>query len=254
MTGIFFIARLGSTRLGRKHLLVANGRTMLEWLVDRFLYSFQTEIHNNKVKLFIVTSDKPENKEFEKIFEGKAVEVFYGSDANIPLRQLQCAQQNNIDSIISIDGDDILCSTRAAWEVYQKLLQGTACAKTAGLPLGMNVCGYQVKFLETSLKNNLNSILETGWGRIFNESNTSVVPYQEKENYSRLRMTLDYPEDGMFFTEVITTMGDRVITADDDDLIDFIIKNRFYELNDKLIEQYWKNFETQKKTESDNEL
>lgn len=111
MVGVFITARLGSTRLNEKHLIEVNGKPFIEWLVKRFLISFNTKIKRNDLKIFITTSTKIENNKLESIFDESEVKVFYGSDENIPLRHLECAILNNIDYIISIDGDDILCST-----------------------------------------------------------------------------------------------------------------------------------------------
>ena len=66
MTGIFFIARLGSKRLEKKHLYNVNGKTLIEWLILRFLHEFNNEISRDKIKLFITTTESPENKIFQK--------------------------------------------------------------------------------------------------------------------------------------------------------------------------------------------
>src|SRR6478672_326472 len=104
MTGILFIARLGSTRLSQKHLIKAQGKTFIEWLVDRFREEFKEEIEQEKVRMIIATSDEPENRLFETIFPSDQVEVFYGAIDNIPLRQSQCADICGFDNIISVDG------------------------------------------------------------------------------------------------------------------------------------------------------
>ena len=100
MVGVFITARLGSTRLNEKHLIEVNGKPFIEWLVKRFLISFNTKIKRNDLKIFITTSTKIENNKLESIFDESEVKVFYGSDENIPLRHLECAILNNIDYII----------------------------------------------------------------------------------------------------------------------------------------------------------
>ena len=118
MIGILFIARLGSTRLEQKNLIEANGTTFMECLVNRFQHTFQKEIENGVIKLIIATSDEPENRRFDALFAYNSdVSVYYGNKANIPLRQLECALDNNLSHIISIDGDDTLCSTEAAVQI-----------------------------------------------------------------------------------------------------------------------------------------
>ena len=55
MVGVFITARLGSTRLNEKHLIEVNGKPFIEWLVKRFLISFNTKIKRNDLKISYVT-------------------------------------------------------------------------------------------------------------------------------------------------------------------------------------------------------
>lgn len=249
MVGIFFTARLGSTRLPQKHLIEVSGRSFIEWLIERYAVEFRDEIEKGEVKLFITTSIRPENKEFERIFNGKNVNVFYGSDENIPLRHLECALANEIEYIISIDGDDILCSAKAARTLLKELKNDHAMVQTSGLPLGMNVTGYKTDFLQKSLSNIQTDKLETGWGRIFDKDSIYHITIPENENGKKLRMTLDYQEDALFFEKIISDTGDDILGMNDDTLIELILKNNWSELNAGLHEIYWANFNKQRQDE-----
>lgn len=250
MTGIFIIARLGSTRLSQKHLIKAAGKTFIEWLVNRFLKEFENEIITGVVRIYITTSDADIlNKKFEKIFaNNKNLTVFYGSDDNIPLRQLQCANANAINNIISIDGDDILCSTKGARYVLDALTNGAERASTVNLPLGMNVAGYKTSVLQKILSTSKYLKLETGWGRIFESTITEKIFLGGEQ--SGLRMTLDYPEDSKFFQEVIEKLKHTILTISDEYLINFIIENKINQINGKLNDLYWRNFSEQKQQET----
>lgn len=242
MTGIFITARLGSTRLSQKHLIEANGVTFIEYLTKRFEHTFEDEIKSNELQVFIVTSKKPENKKFEEIYHNTTVKVFYGADDNIPLRHLECAEANEITNIISIDGDDILCSTNAAEIVAKELKKGSLICKTEGLPLGMNVMGYTTQFLSGALETHKNSVLETGWGRIFDTAKIKTVTINEERIFNRLRMTLDYSQDAVFFKTVIEQIGEPIVRMSDSELINLVIANKWNELNKDLSDQYWENF------------
>ncbi|MCJ0741505.1 cytidylyltransferase domain-containing protein [Pedobacter montanisoli] len=249
MVGLFVTARLGSTRLSQKHLIEAAGQPFIKWLTNRYAHQFKEEIKNGVLKIFITTSVSPENKTFEQVFSGDEVSVFYGSDENIPLRHLECARANNIEYIISIDGDDILCSTEAAVKVIEKLQQGREIAQTKGLPLGMNVMGYRADFLEKCLTGKELSKLETGWGKIFEKGNTEIIEITGYEQATDLRMTLDYEDDATFFKEVITHIGNKIIDISDAELVCEIIKNSWQNINKGLNETYWANFNKQKNEE-----
>lgn len=248
MIGVFITARLGSTRLSEKHLIEVNGKPFIKWLVERFLTAFKENIEKNELKIFITTSVKVENKKFESIFDKSEAEVFYGSDENIPLRHLECAVANNIDYIISIDGDDILCSTEASKVVADRLLDGSKMVQTAGLPLGMNSTGYSKVFLEYSLKGIESNKLETGWGKIFDKNEIDVIQLRKDESIEKIRMTLDYEPDADFFKKVISNID--VLNVSDNILIDLIIKNKWNQLNDHLDDIYWSNFNKQKQEEN----
>ena len=249
MVGIFITARLGSTRLFQKHLIEIEGKPMIKWLVDRYSVGFQNEIKEKKIKIFITTSKNQENYLFDTVFENSNIEIFYGADSNIPLRHLECAKVNSIDYILSVDGDDILCSIDASKIVLKELLVRGNLVKTIGLPLGMNVMGYSTFFLEKSLAHNSIEKLETGWGKIFEEKDIITIEIENNLNCENIRMTLDYNEDVLFFNNVITGIGIEINTISDKDLIKNIIENNWSIANEKLMDTYWKNFNEQKKAE-----
>ena len=248
MIGVFITARLGSTRLSEKHLIEVNEKPFIKWLVERFSTAFKEDIEKKELKIFITTSIKTENKKFESIFDKSEVDVFYGSDENIPLRHLECAVANNIDFIISIDGDDILCSTEASKLVVNRLLEGSKMVQTVGLPLGMNSTGYSKNFLEYSLKGIESNKLETGWGKIFDKKEIEIVQLKKDESIEKIRMTLDYEPDADFFKKVISNID--VLNVVDDMLIESIIVNNWNQINDHLNTIYWSNFNKQKQEET----
>ncbi|MCZ2484750.1 cytidylyltransferase domain-containing protein [Aquirufa antheringensis] len=246
MIGIFITARLGSTRLNQKHLIEIGGKPMIKWLIDRYSLGFEKEIKDQTIKLFITTSENKENYLFDTIFKETNIEIFHGSDSNIPLRHLECAKANNINYILSVDGDDILCSIEASKMILKKLLVVGNLVKTIGLPLGMNVMGYSTVYLEQSLMKIAYDRLETGWGKIFDEKDTITIEIKNSLNCENIRMTLDYKEDVLFFNHVISGIGNGINTISDKDLIENIIENNWNKANENLIDKYWENFNQQR--------
>lgn len=240
-TGIFITARLGSTRLKRKHLLPVSDHPILSFLIKRIKEEFQEELIKGGIKIIIVTSDERENREFEN-FQKDGATVFYGSINNIPLRHLQAVKAHSLDSIISIDGDDILCSVKGMRAVYDALMQGAKYAKTSNLPFGMNSSGYSKDFLESSLNGHVDDILETGWGRIFDQSQLTeiCVPFPVQDNV--LRFTLDYDEDYQFFKSVIEAFGDDILIVQDEEIVRLVMNKKLYLINESISKQYWDNF------------
>ena len=69
LTGIFVTVRLGSKRLPQKHLLEANGRSLLSVLLGRIKSEFKDEIMKSHVLISIVTSDEVMNRDLERFRE-----------------------------------------------------------------------------------------------------------------------------------------------------------------------------------------
>ncbi len=241
-TAILLTARLGSSRLPRKHLLSAGDHTMLGILAARIVQTFRASIRGQSVVVAIATSDEPENREFER-FRSDLASIVYGAIRNIPLRHLQAAQYLGVENIVAVDGDDVLCSTAGMSAVRDALCDGAQFVKTTGLPFGMNVFGYTRQFLADALVGNESKILETGWLRIFDESHLEEIPISTRLRFpSNLRFTLDYPEDEIFFRALYEHFGDDIVYATDDDFIDAVIDKRLFEITDPIGDRYWKNF------------
>lgn len=242
-TGVFLTARLGSSRLPRKHLLRAAGRTMIDVLSARILGAFSAEVSSGGSLVVIVTSDEPQNRDFDRAVPA-SVKVFYGSPNNIPLRHLQAARALDVDAIVAVDGDDILCSTAAMRIVRDELERGSAYVKTSGLPLGMNAFGYSRAFLEGSLAGNESKTLETGWGYIFDEARIVERPMQlGTAAPDNLRFTLDYPEDYEFFTAIVAHFGERIVNAADAEIVSYVVTEGLQRLTDPVSARYWDNFQ-----------
>jgi len=239
--GILITARLGSTRLEKKHLLPVNGQPVIYYLIERIRWEFSKEIKNNDVQIIITTSDEQENRKFAE-FSNSGVAVFYGSINNIPLRHSQAAAGCGLDAIVSIDGDDILCSPKGMREVYRALNRGAQYAKTSNLPFGMNSSGYTALLLAAAIKNHANDTLETGWGRIFDEKQLLdiIIPFPIKND--SLRFTLDYEEDYQFFKALIEKCGDKIVRITDEEIVKMVLREEIYKINEVISKQYWENF------------
>jgi len=237
--GVFVTARLGSTRLSRKHLQKVKGREIMWYLIMRTLNEFSQETGSGQVVLCIVTGNKADNALFEKVFP--EVQVFYGDDDNIPKRHLQAAEHFGVDAIVSVDGDDILCSPASMRAVYKELLNGAGLVKTQGLPFGLNSWGYSTRTLEQCVKKADLKLLETGWGRIFDSIEAKIIKYDYKDT-GQLRFSLDYQADLDFFEAVISNPGFDNLKTSDRDLVELVLNKNLYLKNSEYVETYWNNF------------
>jgi glutamate-1-semialdehyde 2,1-aminomutase len=238
--GIFITARMGSTRLCDKHLRDINDAPAISWLMTRIMREFSSEISSDSVGVWIATGDAVSNAEFNSIALAAGSSVFNGDDNNVPLRHLQAAEALKFNAIISVDGDDIFCAPEAMRAVYEALLSGASVAKTKGLPLGMNAWGYDTKTLCDALSRSPIDILETGWGRIFDDI-PSLDKYFECKGADEIRATLDYQEDLIFFDQCMRNIPDwKEIPSNQ--FVGRILDLRLHQLNYHLSNAYWENF------------
>lgn len=255
--GIVITARLGSSRLPRKHLRPIAGRPGMHYLAERIRRNFQAELDDGRVELIIATSTAAENRAFRDV--APFARVFFGDSHHIPRRHLQAAWTYGLDAIVSVDGDDILCSPSAMRAVYEGLLRGEGRVSTSGLPLGMNAWGYATDVLARALEGNTERQCDTGWGRVFGEdADEVVVPMGIEEESApgalaeasleepELRLTLDYEEDLAFFRAVIERLGPAAYTATDADIIRLIRAERLSSINASVIDEYWESFHAEK--------
>lgn len=252
MDGIVIIARLGSSRLHQKHLIIIQKKPIIRWLIDRIIKEVLSKIDKKEVLFIIATADEGENRIFENIIQLDLMRVFYGSRENIPLRLLQCSKEFNLEHLVSVDGDDILCSPRAILEtlMFLKSHNKYDVCRSTGLPLGMNVSAYTSAYLELAIDPNSGDKMETGWGRVFRNARTHTIKMGEYDRMKYLRFTLDYAEDVTFFESIIDNLREKVLSIPDEELIKMVIQNKYYEINEGLNKTYWQNFNNQLKAES----
>ena len=172
---IFITARMGSQRLSDKHFLkIKDNKLAINMLLDAIYTEFAFEISNNFILPVIVTGNIHRNKKFIELRSEYDIKIFFGDDQNIPLRHLQASMEYEIDSMMAIDGDDLMISREAMRAVYKNLLNGADYISTSGLPLGMNVMGYSSKVLREKTKDLNNGKLDTGWGYIFDTVSNKI--------------------------------------------------------------------------------
>lgn len=234
--------RLGSRRLKQKHLIEVQGRSFLEWLVLRM--KAQQSINSSDYRIVIASTPEPENGRLRELAQNWGVETFFGNPHHIPRRLLEAAQYYQAAGVICVDGDDISCSPYAMSTIEMQLKSGKKYVKTSGLPLGMNVAGFSAPFLQDQLDGENSRVLETGWGRIFDEAELQVIDLHASvpAHHLTLRFTLDYEEDARFFKAIIEEFGDAYPQASDSDIVRCVLEKQLYKLVDGVDQRYWQNF------------
>jgi glutamate-1-semialdehyde 2,1-aminomutase len=239
--GIFIIARMGSQRLSGKHLMKVGSYEALALLFLRINNEFQADFAKGECVISLLTGNYNDNKELIEMISKIGFLTFSGDDANIPLRILQASKEFSVDGIVSVDGDDVFCSPDAIRSVYRNLKSGITLTKTVGLPFGMNAWGFSTANLEKALAKVSYKVLETGWARLFNSISFTDVIFSDDVFYKKIRATLDYREDLIFFQRCIG-FTKNPITATTNELLEIIKKYNLQNINSFLSYEYETNF------------
>lgn len=240
--GVLINARLGSTRLYDKQLIQVKGESFLKILVKRVQKALnQIPWGRDSYQLIIATSPDARNIRLKEEVTGLA-DFGVGSEENVPLRQLQIAEQFHLDGIVSVDGDDILIGQTALVAVVEALRTGEPNVKTVNLPLGMNVSGYSRAFLKRCLEKPGFDTLDTNWGRLFSGEPVKEVSVSGFETHpDKLRLTLDYPEDQDFFESLICKLPEGYL-AEDEAVVQTALDAEIFKKNQGRIDEYWARF------------
>jgi hypothetical protein len=156
---------------------------------------------------------------------------------------LQLAKAHQLDAMVSIDGDDLLCSPEAMLSVYEGLMHGNSLVKTTGYPFGMNAWGYSCVALQQAVSTQDHGLLETGWGRAFDAIEAKVIGLQCADA-DKVRATLDYPLDLDFFSAVMLQIPEWQ-TLSTPEFVSKIVAQDLHLINSSLHDVYWQNFHAQ---------
>lgn len=244
--GILITVRTGSSRLPNKALKEVMGKPIISYLVSRM-----NKVNHEYAKIIICTTTLEEDAVLDDIAIKCGALCFHGDEDNIIRRHLQCANECNLDFIVNVDGDDILCDPE-----YVKLITQYASEsndfdviKTIGLPFGTNSIGYKRIVLETILENIDQLTIDTGWGRLISDPSTfSIREIHGKDTEScDCRLTLDYEEDFVLFKTILEKLfvDDRYISQRS--IIEYIRSDpSIIKINQHVNEKYWENFNSKR--------
>lgn len=204
--GILLLARTGSTRLPGKLLLEVMGRPILEYQIERLKTARRPDC------MVLCTTQLPEDDVLIDLAVRNGLATFRGSTEDVVERMIQAAHKYQVDFIISIGGDDILCDPDHADRVIKKFLQTEAdFIYCLDLPVGCTPFGVKTQALERLSRVKTGGT--DGWERYFKETGlfqVERIPVEDEVlRRPELRITLDYPDDFEFFKAVFETLYPR---------------------------------------------
>ncbi len=222
--GLILSIREKSIRLPGKVLKKIKGQTVTEHLIDRL------KLATNVDEIIIGTSDNPRDLVFGKFAKNKGVKVFYGDQDDKLKRYLQICENYNLDAVIIVDGDDILCFPEIMKD-NSKLLRDRNYDVIfwKDLPLGAASSGLTKNALERVMMMKAESDTEV-WGGYFTNSNEFNVLINKSGieifNHPEIRMTMDYEEDFEFLKLVFNELYSNNTVFSSLELMDLLVNKK----------------------------
>lgn len=227
-------ARMSSTRLPGKVLMQAfNQKEMLKIMHER--------VSNSQLinEIIIATSTNDSDNVIEQFCQNNNIKYFRGSLMNVLDRYYQCVKLliKKPDYIIRLTADcPIICPQNIDNTIKHILENKSDYVSSRTTPDGMDCEIFTYKALESAW-NNAKTDFEkehvTQYIRI-NEKNISF--FNIDNDYSKIRITLDYPEDFEVISRIYQILYLKNPNFDMYDIINCYIENKFNLINGKYVQ------------------
>ena len=236
---VFIPVRLDSTRLPRKALLDIEGKPAIVHLIERL------KLASRPQEIVLCTTTQSTDDALVEVAESCKIRLCRGSKEDLLKRYRQAVEENGVDLIVNVDGDDILIDPEQVDQVAESLLAtGADIVKCEGLPFGAAPLGVRAEALLSVVGSKPDDDTATGWSRFFTDSGEfkieTLVIDDPELRHPEIRMTLDYEEDYQFFRAVFRELGQPVRLRDAIRLI--LSRPDIREINAGLEERYWAHF------------
>ncbi|NNL59252.1 MAG: hypothetical protein HKP31_07325 [Nitrosopumilus sp.] len=238
-TAAFVPVRLSSTRLPSKALLEIQGKPCIEYLIDRIKQIKELD------EIVICTTKNKIDDKIVDLAQKINVSIFRGSETDILDRFKNAAEKFNVQNIVNIDGDDILCEPEFIKETANELKKNIVdYISWKNMPLGTTPIGIKYEAIKTICDRKDIKNTETGWGKFFTETRLFKVKVLTSDDPKLIdhdvRLTLDYKEDFKLFEQILTNLKKPF---DLRDVLDFLHSRKdINDLNRNIKDDYWKNF------------
>lgn len=194
--GAIVQARMKSSRLPGKILLplpFPDGKPLLSWIVEGVRRS--RYVHD----VVLATSVEGENDCLETFSADYNVRLFRGSEDDVLSRFVAVINEHNFDIVIRLTGDNPIVDVKILDEAIEYHISSKSdYTKTSGLPIGMNfeiVSGQalvQLQDYDLTLDDKEHVTLFMRRTDFFTKSELQLC---KDENFSNVRLTVDYPSD-----------------------------------------------------------
>ena len=208
-------ARLNSKRFKNKILQKIQNKELLIILIERLKKCKMLD------DIIVAIPDTSTNNKLENFLKKKKIKFFRGSEQNVLDRYLKCCQKNKIKNLVRITSDcpliDPKILDKMAGEFQNKKLDYLSNIQKRTFPDGMDIEFITSKSLEIANEN-----------VIYNYDKEHVTPYiirskifkkknfENKIDYSDIRITVDYPSDLKVIKKIIKNSPNNLFCSHDE--------------------------------------
>jgi len=246
-------ARTGSTRLPGKIMMKINDEPMLYHVIK------QVKVSKKISKIIIATTYLPEDDIIEDYVTKLGYDVFRGEPNDVLDRYYKCSKFFNIKTIVRITSDDPLIDPFVIDKCIDKFqtdkfdyVSNTISKKNGnwipslnGFPYGIAVEVFNFSSLHKAWKNSKNPLEREHLSPYFikNPNVFKLASISNSDDYSHIRVTVDYSEDFEFVKSILTYFKkNEIITLEK--IVSFVTKNpELLQLNKKF--SFNENFKLQ---------
>ena len=248
---VFVLARLGSSRLPKKHFKKIGDRLVIDHLIHRIKKA--TKIR----KIVVCTTELESDDELVNYLNKENIEVFRGNNKDVIKRIRDAAEYYKTDVIIDVEGDKIYTDSKYIDIIAEKFKKSQVEYITGNDSLtkfnpshgihGIIPAGFHVNAIEKmyKLKNIENT--ETGYREFFlrDEFNVEFIVPKEINKFPKdVRLFLDYQEDLDMARKIFEEIGNDF---DLDSLLKlFKDKPELVKIIEPVIELWKKNYQSEK--------
>lgn len=242
------LARLGSSRLPRKHMLEIDDKPIIQHLIQRI----------SKCKtinqIIVCTTDNPDDDSLIKFLEKEKILWFRGDEHDIIKRLLDAAKTFGTDIIVDIEGDKIYTEPEYVDKSVNKIIDSN-CDFVMGSPnpnfidhTDHSISAVFPAVMKKDALEKLYSIkkeknTETGYREYFTSNSIFKCNYISMPDLKipkNLRLTLDYKEDFKLAEIIFKNFGTFFTFKD---IIKFVELNpHLLEITNPLLEKWNNNY------------
>lgn len=220
-------ARMGSTRLPGKVLKEIDGISLLEYQIKRVNKSQLLD------KIIVATTIARQDDAIVTLCEKNKIEYFRGSEIDCLARYYQCAKKYNADVIVRLTADCPLSDPHIVDNTINLYINtkadyvaNTIPPETSKYPDGTDVEVFSIQALEQAFheaKNPQDREHVTFYFWKYNNFKTRQL--DNGKDYSKYRLTVDYPEDFEVVKFIVGRLKEKNIFGYLHEIIDILDSN-----------------------------